>query len=307
MTRHAEHDAFHPVTSSDPAWIETVWFPFWVPDLALSVYVRVVFQPNDGRYGGSVAVWRAADELVFEGALAGRFDRLADLGDLRALALPGGLRLDCRAAAQRYHVQYEHPDCALDVEFDALAEPAYPAREDSPGMFAGHLDQHGHMRGSLRIGQEQIPIDCGTVRDRSWGPRVVRSDLRLGNAHGTGDDEAFFAYIQQDEEGREIVTGGSLIRDAVHAPLVEGLRTTEWIDGWPVRLVLRARDARGRQLEATGTCLNRRAVVANPELYAVLNLVRWSTRETELLGENHDVWSRTAWLEAGRDPLEAPD
>ena len=56
MIDHAEHDAFHPVSSDDPAWIETLWFPFWIPERNLSVYPRIVFQPIQGRYSGSVAI-----------------------------------------------------------------------------------------------------------------------------------------------------------------------------------------------------------------------------------------------------------
>lgn len=304
MIDHAQHDTFHPVTSDDPAWIETLWFPFWLPARDLSVYLRVVFQPNAGRYAGSVAAWSGANRLRFEAPLTGRFERLEDLGDLRALALPGGLRLDCLEPAQRYRLRFEHPECAIDVTFEALGEPDYPAPSDSPGMFAGHLDQHGRMTGQLRLGDAEAPVNCGTVRDRSWGPRVVRSDLRLGNAHGTGDDEAFFAYIQQEPGGREVIRGGSLLRNGIRSELTAGLRTTEWQAGWPETLRLEATDNRGRLFRAVGRCRNRRAVVANPELYALLNLVEWRVGEARLWGENHDVWSREAWLEAGREALE---
>lgn len=304
MTDHSEHDGFHPVSNDDPAWIETVWFPFWVPTRGVSVYVRVVFQPNLGRYGGSVAVWSGEDALHFDGALTGSFDQWDELGDLRALALPGGLQLECAEAAQRYRVRYEQPDCALDVCFEALAEPVYPAPEDSPGMFAGHLDQHGRVTGWLRLGDETHEVDCWTVRDRSWGPRVVRSDLRLGNAHGTAGDQAFFAYLQQDEAGRERVRGGTLLREGREDRLVEGERVTTWKSGWPTALRIEATDRSGRTLTAVGTVCNRRAVVANPELYALLNLVRWQVGDAELWGENHDVWSREAWLAARRAPLE---
>lgn len=307
MTDHAEHDAFHPVTSDDPAWIETVWFPFWIPEHNLTVYPRVVFRPNDGSYGGSVAVWSGANELQFEGALTGQFERLQDLGDLRALALPGGLRLDCVSPAERYRLRYDAPGCSFDVAFDALAEPDYPVPDDSPGMFAGHLDQHGRVTGTLRVGQRSFDVDCGTIRDRSWGPRVVKSDLRLGNAHGTGQRDAFFAYIHQDEQGLEAIHGGSLLRDGKRAALVSGVRTTEWDGNWPTRLHIEAVDALGRTLDTDGHCRNRRAVVANPELYAVLNLVEWQDADTALSGENHDVWSRTAWLAAGRESLENGD
>ena len=171
-------------------------------------------------------------------------------------------------------------------------------------MFAGHLDQHGRMTGRLRLGREEFAVNCGTVRDRSWGPRVVRSDLRIGNAHGTGIDEAFYAYVQQDASGREVIHAGSLLRDGLRAELVEGFRSTEWQNGWPSQLRIEATDTEGRSLLAVGSCRNRRAVVANPELYAVLNLVEWRLGEPTLWGENHDVWSRTAWLEAGREALE---
>ena len=158
-------------------------------------------------------------------------------------------------------------------------------------MFAGHLDQHGRVTGRLRIGTRELRVDCGSVRDRSWGPRVVRRDLRLGNAHGTG----------------EVVRGGTLQRAGESARPVEGLRRTTWDGPWPLRVDLEAVDAKGRALHASGTCRNRRAVVANPELYAVLNLVEWHSEGHALWGENHDVWSRTAWTEAGRPPLEAGD
>ena len=70
---HAQHDRFHPVTSDDPAWIETVWFPFFVPEAALTTYVRVVFQPNGECYAGSVATWSGANALRFEAPFEGGF------------------------------------------------------------------------------------------------------------------------------------------------------------------------------------------------------------------------------------------
>jgi hypothetical protein len=304
MTDHGEHDGFHPVTSDDEAWIETVWFPFWIPERGLTVYPRVVFQPNSGQYRGSVAVWSGADELLYEAPLAGQFSQWAELGDLRDLSLPGGLRFECLRPGERYRVRYEQPECAFDIDFSALGPPAYPDPGDSPGMFAGHLDQHGRVTGSVQLAGESLSVDCWTVRDRSWGPRVVRNDLRLGNAHATGAEQAFFAYLQQDEAGRERVRGGTHWVGGEERTLVAGERTTTWQDGWPASLRIEATDSRGDRLCAEGRCLNRRAVVANPELYAVLNLVSWEVDGARLWGENHDVWSRTAWVSAGRAPLE---
>ena len=58
-------DRFHPPTSDDPSWIETVWFPFWIPEQALSGSVRLWFSPNAGQQGGTIGGWRGEGEGVF--------------------------------------------------------------------------------------------------------------------------------------------------------------------------------------------------------------------------------------------------
>ena len=48
-------DDFHRPTSADPTWIETVWFPFWIPEEEISIYARIWFRPNAGEQGGAAA------------------------------------------------------------------------------------------------------------------------------------------------------------------------------------------------------------------------------------------------------------
>ena len=59
-----EDDGYHPPTSDDPTWIETAWFPFWLPDLDASVHVRVWFRPNEGVQGGAVSAWRGENRYL---------------------------------------------------------------------------------------------------------------------------------------------------------------------------------------------------------------------------------------------------
>ena len=49
--------------------------------------------------------------------------------------------------------------------------------------------------------------------------------------------------------------------------------------------------------------MNVMASNAGNGVYAVLNLVRWEHAGGVCWGENHDVWSETAWLAAGRPRL----
>ena len=90
LTISAVDDSFHPPTSDDPTWVETAWFPFWLPDVATSVYARVWFRPNAYQQGGAVNAWRDEGTVV---AYDGWTEPFASL-DLRDLRLDNGFRLE---------------------------------------------------------------------------------------------------------------------------------------------------------------------------------------------------------------------
>lgn len=301
-------DDFHRPTTADPSWIETVWFPFWVPEEEISVYARIWFRPNAGEQGGAVHAWRGTSEIL---AYDGWTEAFTGFGDLRDLVLDRGFRLTCEVPLSRYRVVHRSPRIEVDVTFAARMDPNPVAPAESPGMFAGHLEQPGRVTGRVRLAEREYAIDCGSVRDRSWGPRAMRSDLRLGNAHGTSrEGDAFFAYVNPDVRGVERITSGYLLQDGVAARIVAGERRTDWDGSHPRALAVELRDALGRSARYRGRIANRQAVDAGSEIYAVLNLVEWQRegeREgehtSELWGENHDIWSRTAWLAAGREAL----
>jgi len=67
-----------------------------------------------------------------------------------------------------------------------------------------------------------------------------------------------------------------------------------------------AYDALDRHLIVRGRCVNRQALDAGHDLYAVLNLVEWTADDGQVAwGENHDIWSKSDWLATGRAPLPA--
>jgi hypothetical protein len=295
-------DGFHLPTGDDPTWIETAWFPLWLAEHDTSVHARVWFRPNEGRQGGAVTAWTGENRYL---AHDGWEDPLEESPDLRDLRLANGFHLECLEPLQRYRLRHSSERVELDVTFTALMEPNPVAPEESPGMFDGHLEQPGRVTGRLRLGSDWFDVDCPTVRDRSWGPRTMRPGLRLGNAHGTTlDGRSFFAYVNPDADGDELVTGGYWLADGRVARLVAGERRTELDGDFPQRVVIEAEDALGRHLVADGTCRNRQSVDAGHDLYAVLNLVSWDLGAGDAAwGENHDIWSATDWVAAGRAPL----
>ena len=296
-------DGFHPPTSDDPTWIETVWFPFWLPESATTVYARVWFRPNEGVQGGAVHAWRAEGTVV---AHDGWTEPFSGFGELRDLTLANGFHLECVEPLTEYRIRHTSEGIDVDVTFRALMEPNPVSPEESPGMFAGHLEQPGHVRGRVRLGDEVHTVDCGSVRDRSWGPRTMRPGIRIGNAHGTSTDGwAFFAYVNPDAGGTEHITSGYWQHEGRAARLVRGVRTTERDGDFAHAITIDAHDALGRHLFARGRCANRQSIDAGHDLYAVIDLVEWDAAGVSAWGENHDIWSKVDWLMSGRAPLPA--
>jgi hypothetical protein len=302
LTVTVEDDGYHPPTSDDPTWVETAWFPFWLPETGTSVHVRVWFRPNVGQMGGAVTAWRGDDRYL---AHDGWTEDMTEPPDLRDLRAANGFHLEGLTPLDTYRLTHAAGSVELDVTFRALMEPNPVAPEESPGMFDGHLEQPGNVTGRVRLGDRWFDVDCASVRDRSWGPRTMRPGLRLGNAHGTATDgTGFFTYVNPDADGRERITGGYWLVDGQAARLVDGERRTEVDGDFPTGVTIDAHDAVGRHLVAHGTCRNRQAVDAGHGLYAVLNLVEWDLGDGRIAwGENHDIWSQDDWLAAGRAAL----
>lgn len=295
----AADDDFHPPTSDDPTWIETAWFPFWITEIEATVYARVWFRPNEGQQGGALNAWRGHNDVL---AYDGWTEAFGGFGDLRNLKLDNGFELRCVKPLDTYVVRHRSAHIDVDVEFRALMEPNPVAPSESPGMFAGHLEQPGRVIGTVRIRESTYQVDCGSIRDRSWGPRTMRPGLRIGNAHGTAiDGRSFFVYVNPDASGRELITSGYWLDGGRAAHITGGLRTTAYDGDFPAAIDIEANDALGRRLRARGRCANRQAIDAGHGLYAVLNLVEWHIDGAPgAWGENHDIWAKDDWLAAGR-------
>lgn len=296
-------DLFHSVGSDDENWIETLWFPFWIPDDRITCYVHIHFCPNKGIYRGSVSVWKDNNEVLLVHGFEEKLLTLSEFGNLDNMYLPIGIRIRCLKPLQTYEVQFEHPQCHFNFIFEGIMLPVMITPDASPGMFYGHMNQAGMAHGEMSLGDKQYQINCPTVRDRSWGPRLASSGHRAGNCNATSKDMSLYIYVQPDEQGEEKITNGHLLAGGRLARVVAGERKIVWAGDLPDKIILDGEDEIGRVISARGQCLNQRVNKSPPNLYVVLNLVEWKMAGETLVGESHDVWSEDEWLASGKSVL----
>ncbi len=290
-------DHYHPPTSNadswvDPTWIETLWFPCFIPEKGLSISLRIQLNPSQQSWGGSFSAWRGDGQFLCGDRWQ---EAMPERPDLTQIRMEKGLRIDCLEPLKRFHVEFKNDHCHLKIEFKAIMEPNPVDPEESPGMFLGHFEQAGHVTGTLTIVDKTLNIDSYTVRDRSWGPRQMPEHIRMGNAYGTGEHTAFFTYIKTNEQGEEDIIGGYYLSDGKSARIEGGKRICRWKDEQIESVELTFIDACNRETKLIGTPLNNLTAKPGNGVVAVMNLMRWQCETTVIHGENHDIWSETAW------------
>ena len=147
----------------------------------------------------------------------------------------------------------------VDLDFEAIMAPNPHPTGVVPFFKGAHFDQAGHVTGTMVLHGEEIPIDCYSVRDRSWGPRplgrpkppdAAGGKRRAGKsvAAGTfggvgysfcaaGPGEAWLIYAIPGPEV-EPVSCGFLLRGGEYGHILAGERrvTFDAETGWPLTI-----------------------------------------------------------------------
>lgn len=94
----------------------------------------------------------------------------------------------------------------------------------------GHFNQHGRVRGEIRVGDESWPIDGRGWRDHSWGPRYwqVIYFYRLFIANFPNGD-GFMLLKITDKQGK-VRREGVLLVDGKYEDIMDMDVITEWTD-----------------------------------------------------------------------------
>jgi hypothetical protein len=294
-------DAFQPYPGDTPEWTDAVWFAAYVPEQALTAYVYQWFRPALGIYGGGCIVWERTAAVPWDAALFQYDVNRPITGALRleALSLDNGTSITSLREGCEYRVRFENARALLEFRFESLTTPHVTTRGAAGDFFAGHLDQGGWCTGSIEIEGRRHAIDAYGIRDRSWGPRIIRDDVRLGYFHGGSRRRCFLGFCHSGQTSQPVFNG-YLSVDGQREPVNRGERRVQYRGERLERITFDIEDAAGRSLHASGVPLNEFAYTPYPNLLSRHYLMRWDIGGEVAYGEEQDLWSVPLWREHRR-------
>ena len=324
-----EDDTYHSA-SDDPQWFETNWWSLNIPERRIGAWLHAGYHANSGQVTWRVFVWDPSGSDP--GRLAYYKARpnvaMPPDPDLRDITFPeGGYSVKMLKPLMDYHVAYADAEADFAIEFEHRS--VHPPRRFTPGeapaLHNPHLDQLGHLTGELTLHGERIPIDCYSVRDRTWGPRggrhgqsqkaeYVRGEYKVTNPGGpkwreierqrgrgrlqyifghTDDQTGFLSFVRAqdgDAQGWSPLNMGWLLKDGVFERLDKtksAMRNfRDPVTGWSGHMQVKLTDLTGRTMEAEGFTVSHMC-----EHQAGSNaLMRWEYDGKIGWGEDQDGW-----------------
>jgi hypothetical protein len=301
-------DNFH-LYSDDPFETETCWFCFNVPERRMGGWLWGAARANLGLSMHSIFVWDDTASAPWElPYFSTQFSQpLPRERDLRDFTFTEGFSVRMIEPLMRYHVGYQDRKLlSVDLTFEGVSAPHRFASGKPPFGASPHLDQAGRMFGEIVLRGEKIPVDCYTIRDRSWGPRLDHKGGRIGYDFCTASaGEAFMVFARPqdfDEAGAEIVNHGYVVRNGVRTNIAEGRRRVrrDPKNGWVEEISIRCTDEHGSPVEVHGTALSR-MVIPRARGITVNTLLHWRFDGVQGWGEDQDAWRYDQWSAARRE------
>jgi hypothetical protein len=327
---HPDDDTYHQPSIEDSYWVETTWWSLNIPERRLGMWLHAGYHANRSEVTWRVFAW---DPTGADPGHLAYYANKPDLPmpanpDLRDITFPaGGFSVKMLKPLTDYYVRYADSDADFAVEFDHHS--VHPPRRFTPGeapaMHNPHLDQLGHIVGELTLHGERIPIDCYSVRDRTWGPRgghhsqsqkaeYVRGDYRVADPGGprwreierergrgriqyifghTGAETGFLSFVRPqdgDAAGWSPLNVGWLLKDGVFGQLDKSKsRMRNYRDphtGWSSHMDVDLVDLDGRSMQAEGFTVSHMC-----EHQSGTNaLMRWEFDGQIGWGEDQDGW-----------------
>lgn len=301
---HEADDCFHEAMPGEPAWTETLWFAFMVPERRLLGYVYPAFRPNLGLQFGGVKINFGDTELPWEIPVYDwtNFAPLESGTDLRQFTTAGGVTVERLAPGGHYRLRYDTQDCRFDLRFDGIMQPMVSDRATGAFVSNGHIDQPGRVHGKLVLHGETIAVDCLAMRDRGWGPRKEGRQVQMGYMYAVASPtSAFLTVSGTGRSGIDKVIGGFLMRDGVWSRLVSGeRRVVRDRGGRSAELAVTATDELGREFTATGKVASRFMSQSYASMLCWAALVEWQFDGATVWGEDQDCWGPRLWRDFAR-------
>jgi hypothetical protein len=302
-------DAHLHKPTDDPAWAETNYFGFYVPERNLNCGVYALWRPNLGVVHSTICLNSKRTTHYWETDYCNMQAHLPipEEADLTNYRLANGLSVRCTKPNMAWEVDFEDDaGNGLHFEYRALMapfdiqDPNQNPRAEGWGWgthYNGHFDQTGVYTGEIYLAGETIPINCVSTMDHSWGVRPERgtSNMTWMHAH-FGEDLAMHAIVGFDTEDRgaklRVMNGYLLDNGSAHG-LISGEGRATRSNGWFTdAMTMEVTDRRGQELVITGEAVSSFPWAAWPNVIVFNSLLRWREQGgREGYGETQDVVS----------------
>lgn len=302
-----DDDNFHPAPPGERWFTETCWFSFNVPERKMGGWFYGWIRPNIGTSGGGFFVWddKGTEPWTIPYYKYQYNQPIPEGADLRDFSFPESYSIRMLEPLMRYRLSFSDRDLvSIECEFEGLFPPHGFKSGEPPFATQPHLDQMGHVTGEMRLHGERIAIDCYSVRDRSWGPRLDHRGGRIGYPFACGEDIGFCAFTipNRDRSDRnEKVNHGFLWQDGEKAQIAQGERHVlrDPVTNLPISMEIDAVDMLGRPLRASGS-VESRLMHPSPRGVSCYSSIRWDVNGRSAYGEDQDVWRTDQWEAALR-------
>ncbi len=301
-------DYLYENPGDNPYWNESVWFSFSIPERHIHGFIQYYFRPNMGLLNGGPVMWDPSGTYVWN-CLYYNWSHLqpvpADAEKFNMTA-NNSLSVTMLEPLTRYAIRYDNEDFVVDLEWQATG-PIHQLRSKDPGQQSTqkfHMEQPGHMRGSIYRDGEHYAIDCHSMRDTSYGPRVYSPSSTGGYFWGIAEGRAFHA-IAKGEGSVQDVIGGFIWKDGELSSLASGVRrVVEYGRYCPRRVTLDATDQSGRRIEASGRLDDGLIFTGYTDRTVVWSLTEWDWDGITHWGDNQEFCSSLRFRRIARGDIQ---
>jgi len=292
-----------------PHTVHTHYFGFQIPEAEIGCYSYIRYQPYFPLMQGSVMIFQSMDNhSVLD---------MAHLDYSMTLPWPAiqgntittsrGYRIEFLELGRKARVSYRSTDGRASFEFEQTAlspltgrAAVIPGEDLYSDMAPGGSEQFMHCVGELTLHGKTYPIDCNTVRDRSWNQdrnedRRGRFDLPISWTPVYFDDSFYFNQVGFEKAASKPSWDGLLepppadysgglfawigesdqVRDVIRVDRnVTELHPTLH---FPLAQEIEAEDADHNVYRITGRAIAASPIVAWPHAFAYDSVYRWET------------------------------